>query len=118
MILINSSKKIMHDNNLSQFFVVKKQNLIFFREILQPIFFLFIFGSTLILTVDTRMNQELDLDLPYICCGICFKDYNELKGSTRKLLLTSCAHITCDNHVKSRMLTVRQTSAGLDKQVY
>lgn len=49
------------------------------------------------------MNQELDLDLPYICCGICFKDYNELKGSTRKLLLTSCAHVTCDNHIQSRM---------------
>ncbi|KAL6452180.1 CST9 Chromosome stability protein 9 [Candida maltosa Xu316] len=48
------------------------------------------------------MNQQLDLDSPYIYCGICFKDNTELSiSSNNKLVLTSCAHITCDSHIQS-----------------
>lgn len=66
---------------------------------IRSFFILFVLQQNL----KTTMNQEFDQNLPYIYCGICFKDNHDVEGLDNKLLLTSCAHITCDIHLQSSM---------------
>ncbi|RLV96057.1 Chromosome stability protein 9 [Spathaspora sp. JA1] len=43
----------------------------------------------------------MNLDLPYIYCGICLKNVEEIsRTSSKKLYLTSCAHLTCKQHIQ------------------
>ncbi|KAI5951858.1 hypothetical protein KGF54_004933 [Candida jiufengensis] len=43
----------------------------------------------------------MNINSPFICCGVCYKDYLDLKQTKESLCLTSCAHITCSSHLSS-----------------
>lgn len=40
----------------------------------------------------------MDINSHYIYCGICFNDYIEAQQCNDHLLMTSCAHISCNSH--------------------